>query len=793
MQVENRRELLASYVSQTKTQLEVIKSLVRELPHILKPIITEEELQNVNVFEQYAENISLLKQFYYENDYFISGIKAHNTLGNVFSIYFYNDEEFIMDVYMLRNVGNLRSEIGIVLENNSYNIVIPVFHENNLIGNVEVAIDLLSLKQKLYAPYLENDNLWLTTIFDGNDILTFPLEEEWEWVLSHERNIIWGIYERKPNFVQGKVSGLESSYHVVTYYENLMITGHNIGIAISSNITPLIFSSLFALICIISLLGIITFAASFILNRIIVQNLETVRKKDQEIRLLQTIYHYSPVGIFVNENNKFFSGNNCFFTLLDGYISMDDVGKRIDDLNFPASFHHKLEQEFEDWDLCKFISNDWEVCIGRRQMNFTLGVNHYVIDTLWDLTEMEKCMTDTIQSSITKSELLTRVSDEVKKSLDRVRDITISLTEETPDEVRIASILRSISNLSERLTDVQDYARIEAGNVELVEMPFNIVNEVKKMIDVYSLETQPKGVELQTIFASSSVRNVVGDPQYFRQILNELLSNAVKFTQKGKIRISIETVDLLGGKIMIKCSIDDTGQGMPREKLKKLFSFDLRVMEEGDSIGLGIIMVKHLVELMGGTLRVTSPSPISTDPNAPGMQFSFSIICYWEQPFDKQLDYSSLVSFIQINVLIITSDELHMQYLTTYLNRKGINSDTFIYSKDSSELLLQKLVIDQDRYQMVVIAAESSETSYAIAEEIYRRKLTNNCIYLLVDTNNKKNSYIKAKSFYIDYYLVKKYDLPFYDSILKTHFPSINTQPPDGIILKRRLIIQPKS
>ena len=769
--MENRKELLESYVSQTKTQLEIIKLLVSQLPHVVKPIVGETNMQKDIIIQKYADNISFLEQFYAENDYFVKRIRAYNAQDNVFSLYFYNNEEFVTDVYRQRNVGNLRSEIRIVVENNSYYIIIPVFNNNILVGNVEVAVDMLSLQEKLYGDYLESGNLWTTTILDERTAITFPLEEE--LVLLHERSVTWGIYDRKSNFARGKIKGLESSHHVLTYFENLMYTGHNIGIAISSNITPLIVSSWLSFICITILLCAIAFASSFILNRMIVENIGTIRRKDTEIRLLQTIYHYSPVGIFVNEDEKFFSGNNYFFTLFDGYISMDEVGKNMEELKFPLNYQPRLEQEFDDWDICRFLCNDKELCLGRRQMSFALGDSQYVIDTFWDITEMEKRLSNAIQSTITKSELLTRVSDVAKNTLGKIRDNTLNLTKENPDEVRIASILRSVADLSGRLNDVQDYARIEAGRIELVETPFNLVDEVKKLIDVYNHDVKPKGIELQAIFASSSVRNVVGDPQYFRLILNELLSNAIKFTNKGKIRIFVETLDLPAGKIMIKCSVDDTGQGMQREKLRKLFSFDLRAVEEGDAIGLGIIMVKRLVEIMGGTLRVTSPSPISTDKAAPGMQFTFSIVCWIEQPFDKQLDYSSITQFNQINVLIITTNDLHTKYMSSFLNRKGINSDIFIHTKDSSELLMQKLVIDKDRYQIVVIAAENSEASYAIAEGIYRKGLINNYIYLLIDPSSKKGNYIKAKSLLIDYYLVRKYDLSLYDSILKTHFPNV--------------------
>ena len=764
MQVENQKELMVWYVSDVKTKLQVIKSRVRELPHIVKPIIDETNLMDVNVDSKYTENIELLEQFYIENNFYIRELSVFNKNGDVFNLYRNKTGEFIKDIYKSRAINTLHSDMMVVAENNSFSIVAPVFHGNSLIGNVKVSFDIISMQEELYKSYIEKRNLWPTSVLNQEALITLPLDDE--WVLSHEKDIVRLIQEQRSGFLHGKITGTILSAQVVTYVERLPIPEYYLGVAFSSNISPFKTSSLIAFLVVFLVLTAIAITSSLILNRMIVANRETVNLKDKTINVLQVIYDNSPVAFFVNRNEVFFTANNYFFKLFEGFASLDDTRK----LNLPF----KVNQEYKEWTLCSFSKIGKEISLGRRQMSLELDGDKYSIDAFWDITEMEQRLKEAVRSKITKSELLSRVSSEVRKTLNNVNDAVTLLTQKSPDEEYIAHINHLTAGLSGLLGDVQDYADIESGRVVLDEMPFNLVDEIKKVTELYQNETQQKGVELRVHIAASAIRNVVGDPQRFQQVVNELMSNAVKFIDKGSIRISLETTELQGRKILVKCYVDDTGRGMPREELKKLFALDLRVKNEGDSIGLGVIIIRKLVNMMGGKLSVASPSPISTDPSIPGMRFSFSIVCHSDQPIDKGLDFSSIQSFQEIKVLTITSDIHQTQYIDNFLKRRGIHSDFFIYNKETADLLINKLIIDKSRYQMVVIAMENSKISFDIANDIYLNRLAGYCIFVMVDSHAHRGNYLKAKSLDMDYYFLASSDMSIYDSILKNHFPNLS-------------------
>ena len=763
-QVEAQKELMVWYVSDVKSKLEIIKMCAKELSHTVRPMFDKDDKLNEDVISKYAENILALEQFYIDNNYFVNDISVYDKYGRVFDLHRDKGGEFIRDTYESRIINTLRSEMGILAFNNSFSIIVPVYHGVFLAGNVAINLDLMSMQQEVYKPYFISGHLWPTTILDEETLLTLPLEDE--WVLSCEKEILLGIQERRSGFLPGDIKGFESSARVVTYFESLPIPEHYLGIAFSKNISPLVISSLLTFLVVLLILTAIATGSSLLLTRMIAKNRETISKKDKTINVLQIIYDNSPVAFYVSRNNTFFTANNHFFKVFKGFASLDDARN----MNLPF----KVQQEFKEWTLCKFEKIGKEKSLGKRQMSVELDDDIYTINAFWDVSEMELRVKDAIRSKIAKSELLNRVNSDVRKTLYNVNDTATLLLKQFPEEANIININKLTSSLSELVDTVQDYSDIESGQIQLDEIPFVLVDEIKKVTELHHSKIQQKGIELRVQIAASTIRNVVGDPYRFRQIINELLSNAVKFTNEGTIRISLETTELQGKRIMIKCSVEDTGEGIPKDKLKKLFSLDSLIKEKKDSIGLGIIIAQKLVILMGGSLRVTCPSSISTDPSAPGTWFSFSITCFSDRSFDKHLNYSSIVSYRQIHVLVVSSDVHHVQYLTNYLNRKGLRSDVFLYNKDTEDLLINKLIIDKNRYQIVMIATANSEMTFAIANEINQNGLTEHCLCVLIDTSGQKGNYIKAKSLNMDYYFIKNNDLSVYDALLKAHFPNLS-------------------
>ncbi len=765
-----KKELLMNYVSTTKNRMGMMDANINELSCIVLPLFAGNGLLSEDP-ESHTDVILQLGKFYDANKYFIRNISVYDHQGNVFTVSKDEEGRFLKDRYKSRSVNALRSERETVVDKNNYLFIVPVYSGGTLAGNVAISLDLGSFQNELFGQYV-GKGIWPTMILDHANYATFPPEDG--LLLTQAKTIAGGMEKDGSGFLEGRIMDADFSTKVISYYEIVPVSGHLFGIVFSCGISSL-FSSSFLVFLVASLVFFLLTAAIIVFfSRISTAYRKEIKAKDERINFVQTIYQNVSVGIIISQQHRLFAANPCALKLLDGFVSLKDIGKDMDKIPFPVSFYETSDQEtFQEWQLCTYERDGQALCLCKRQTKIDIDGTRYTIETFWDITDMEQSRKAAIRSEIAKSELLSRISTDFKKPLDGIKDAVTLLAQKHTQDANIEHISYDTKILSDMLDNVQDFADIEAGRIIPDEMPFNIVDEIRKVTDAYSVKAKPKGITIQAHIASSVIRKVVGDPQRFKQVLEQLLNNAIKFTSEGEIRISLETVQLQEGKVLVKCSVEDTGKGMTKKQLRNLFSIDLRAKEDRDSIGLGTIIAKKLVTIMGGTIRVTSPSPISMRAEAPGTQFLFTIQCYSDSYVPKQLDFSSITSYNQLKVLIVTSDAHNVQYLKNYLHRKEISTDIFVHNKEMEILLINKLIIDEGRYHMVIIETSDSQTSFSIATKIHDKGLTRQYMYVLIDTYNQKGNYRKARNLQIDYYFKKSEDLSNFDLILKDRFPNI--------------------
>jgi signal transduction histidine kinase/CheY-like chemotaxis protein len=766
MQTDIKKNILYSYASVIKEQVADIGKHLSYLPYVVQPIMDETGILSEKL-DMHPESTLHLEQFYAINNDFINSISVYDRNGNVFNIFRDNrDSSFIKDTYKSRDINILRSEKVLLADKNSFSFVMPVFHEDALSGNVVVNLNMKAFPKKLFKTYYDREGIWLFPVLGHEVNSGYPSGDGLK--LSRIEDMMQQIDEQKEGWLIGEITGDQYSATVLSYYSHIPVSGYSVGIVISDNLSPAIASSWAEFAAAGSLILAITGAVIFVLCRISIRRRVENEEKDRQLSVMKTLYDEAPVGIMVSRQRELVSLNRHALELLNRYVSPRDIGRDMGAINFPPAFYD-ADAGQDEWTLCSFGLDGQERLLGRKQVQVGIKNDKYTIDVFGDITQMEQGRKNAVRSEIAKSELLSRISKDVKKLMDGIEDAVVLLMQNDAGNPDILHIRDSAAALSEMMENMHDFADIEAGRVILDEMPFNVVDVLKQIIDSHTGEAQSKDISIHAHVASSVVRHVVGDAHRFGQILDQLLSNAVKFTASGEIRISLETTQPLHGKILIKCSVEDTGPGMSKKQLKNLFSIDLRAKDKKGTIGLGIVVAKQLIAIMGGTIRATSPSPLSTQPGAPGVQFQFTVQCLADRQADKRLNLDSIASCRQIGVLIIISDAHSVQYLSNPLIRKGIKPDIFTYNKESAELLVNKLIIDKGRYHIVIIAANDTD-SFSIAEEIHKADLTRDSLFVLIDSCSIQGSYLKAKELGMDYYFRKSDNLSDFDSILKTHF-----------------------
>ena len=212
-----------------------------------------------------------------------------------------------------------------------------------------------------------------------------------------------------------------------------------------------------------------------------------------------------------------------------------------------------------------------------------------------------------------KSEFIANMSHEVRTPLNGLigmLDLLLrtDMDSEQTEYVRMAKL--SANNLLKVISDILDLSKIEAGEILIKSVSFDIKALTDEIVKIYEVLAENKALKLNCKFSSKVPRYLVGDPDRLRQILNNLLGNAVKFTDVGTIDFDVEFITGSEKSIALEFRISDTGIGISREKMDMLFKrfsqVDGSVTRRHSGTGLGLAICKQLAELMGGSIEAKS-------------------------------------------------------------------------------------------------------------------------------------------------------------------------------------------
>jgi signal transduction histidine kinase/DNA-binding response OmpR family regulator len=229
------------------------------------------------------------------------------------------------------------------------------------------------------------------------------------------------------------------------------------------------------------------------------------------------------------------------------------------------------------------------------------------------------------QSNIAKSIFLATMSHEIRTPMNGVIGMAsllkqTSLTAEQKEYTD--TILTSGESLLTVINDILDFSKIEAGKMELEQKEFNLRSCIEEVMDLFASKANKMGIDLIYQIDFRVPENIIGDSLRLRQVIINLVSNAIKFTQHGEIFIDVHLLNLPNDKAEISFAVSDTGIGIPADKLDRLFKafsqVDSSTTRKYGGTGLGLVICEKLIALMEGSISVESEV-------GKGTRFSFSI------------------------------------------------------------------------------------------------------------------------------------------------------------------------
>jgi PAS domain S-box-containing protein len=227
--------------------------------------------------------------------------------------------------------------------------------------------------------------------------------------------------------------------------------------------------------------------------------------------------------------------------------------------------------------------------------------------------ELQQAKAAAESASRTKSDFLASMSHEIRTPMNAIMGIAdlLAKTSLTPEQDKYVQIFRRAGdNLLNLINDILDLSKVEASQLELERTRFSLNDLLEKVTEMVAARSHEKGLTMACEIAPSVPNDLVGDPTRLRQVLLNLLGNAIKFTQSGEVTLRVAPDENPSVPTALRFTVSDTGIGIPREKLGQVFErftqADSSTTRRFGGSGLGLTISKSLVELMGGRIWVES-------------------------------------------------------------------------------------------------------------------------------------------------------------------------------------------
>jgi len=276
-------------------------------------------------------------------------------------------------------------------------------------------------------------------------------------------------------------------------------------------------------------------------------------------------------------------------------------------------FYSQLEDilaQIREWD--KALRQAYE-SIEDRVADRTRELQHEIQVRQSAEREMHLAKQTAEKASRAKSEFLANMSHEIRTPMNGIIAMSelLLVTGLQPSQRRYVDAIRSSGRaLLMIIGDVLDYSKIEAGQLNIEPIPFDLEVAISDVVELLAANAEEKGLALIMRYVPNAPRRLIGDAGRIRQVLMNLIGNAIKFTHKGHILVNTECLGVNRAQAMMRIAVEDTGIGIPEENLPQIFrqfaQGDASTSREYGGTGLGLAITNQLVQLMGGRIGVQS-------------------------------------------------------------------------------------------------------------------------------------------------------------------------------------------
>ncbi|WP_192821173.1 response regulator [Rufibacter sp. LB8] len=258
-----------------------------------------------------------------------------------------------------------------------------------------------------------------------------------------------------------------------------------------------------------------------------------------------------------------------------------------------------------------------------------IGVGYDITSRVKSEEELKKAKDEALSMAQVKEQFLANMSHEIRTPMNGILGLTEVLSKTNLNDQQreyLKAINTSANNLMVIINDLLDFSKIEAGKITLEIIPFDLRQLIKQLLDILDIRAKERKNSLKLLLDDDIPQFVEGDPFRLSQILNNLIGNAIKFTENGTIKLSVEVLSAQDGQFELEFTVRDSGIGIQKENLETIFEKFTQgsndTTRKFGGTGLGLSIAKELIEVQGGSISVQSEAGV-------GSTFTFAL------PFKK--------------------------------------------------------------------------------------------------------------------------------------------------------------